>query len=282
MLDSLFNLHQAKKVYPKDRNARTETARVLVTVKAKPEPSAKYGDTVCVAGIRIDTGILHWVRIYPVPFRYMEELSKFTTWSIIEVPLTPSQEDPRSESYKPDRSAVRVIERIDKRSKRLEYLEPLISDLSMCEINTLAREHSTSEYPSLAAIRQRKIVDLTLEPFLGWTEKQKQNLHKELDLFDYIAGRSSVPELEEPRFTLKIKFLCTKPECRGHNLTYLDWGFEALSRRHLNEPAEQAKQKILERYWNILDSRKDAVIFVGNIYRHWSTYQALGIQRTDP
>ncbi len=30
-----------------------EQARVLVTVKTSPRPSATYGDTVCVAGIRL-------------------------------------------------------------------------------------------------------------------------------------------------------------------------------------------------------------------------------------
>ena len=34
-------------------HVRSETARVLITVKASPQPSAKYGDTVCVAGIRV-------------------------------------------------------------------------------------------------------------------------------------------------------------------------------------------------------------------------------------
>jgi hypothetical protein len=46
-----------------------ESMRLLVTVKAYPQPSKRYGETVCVAGVRIDTDIPSWVRLYPVAYR---------------------------------------------------------------------------------------------------------------------------------------------------------------------------------------------------------------------
>ena len=44
--------------------------RVLITVKTYPTLSRKYGETVCTAGVRADGS---WMRIYPVPFRRLEE-----------------------------------------------------------------------------------------------------------------------------------------------------------------------------------------------------------------
>jgi hypothetical protein len=44
--------------------------RVLITVKTYPTLSRKYGETVCTAGVREDGT---WVRIYPVPFRRLNE-----------------------------------------------------------------------------------------------------------------------------------------------------------------------------------------------------------------
>jgi hypothetical protein len=38
---------------------------VLITVKAYPNPSAGYAETVCVAGLRIDTDPYEWVRERP-------------------------------------------------------------------------------------------------------------------------------------------------------------------------------------------------------------------------
>jgi hypothetical protein len=43
-----------------------ETRRILVTVKAYPNPSSKYDETVCVAGI--DVNSKEWIRLYPVPY----------------------------------------------------------------------------------------------------------------------------------------------------------------------------------------------------------------------
>lgn len=281
MQESLFDMHQAEHIYEKKRSSPTEAAKVLITVKAKPEPSAKYGDTVCVAGIRLDTEKLHWVRIYPIPFRRMEELQKFQKWSVVEVPLTPAQEDPRAESYKPNRDALKVVENPSSNWKhRLEYLEPMISDLSMCQINSLARDFSTLRYPSLAAIMPHEIQEIIVEPFPGWTEEQKQNVHKELDLFDVLEGRTEVQTLEEPRFTMKIKFLCQELECKSHTLSYLDWELEALSRRLKESPFEEARQEIIKRYSNVLAPEKEVVFFVGNLYAHRPTYQLLGVQRT--
>ena len=46
--------------------------RVLITVKTYPTLSRRYGETVCTAGVREDGS---WVRIYPVPFRRLDEAS---------------------------------------------------------------------------------------------------------------------------------------------------------------------------------------------------------------
>lgn len=111
-MTEMFDIFSTKvtHLYEKSRSTKPETARILVTVKARPEPSEKYGETVCVAGIRLGTGSLHWVRLYPIPFRRMEDYHQFEKYSVIEVPITPSAEDFRSESYKPDRSQLYKVQ----------------------------------------------------------------------------------------------------------------------------------------------------------------------------
>ena len=42
---------------------------LLVPVKAYPAISQKYGEVVCVAGIRTDPAAPAWVRMFPVAFR---------------------------------------------------------------------------------------------------------------------------------------------------------------------------------------------------------------------
>ncbi len=52
-----------------------ETKKVLVTVKTYPNPSRKYQETVCVAGIDLDTKT--WIRLYPIKFRDLEANKQF-------------------------------------------------------------------------------------------------------------------------------------------------------------------------------------------------------------
>lgn len=70
--------------------------RVLITVKTYPTLSRKYGETVCTAGVREDGS---WMRIYPVPFRRLEETEQYRKFDWIEADFIPSKSDPRPETH---------------------------------------------------------------------------------------------------------------------------------------------------------------------------------------
>ena len=72
--------------------------RVLITVKTYPTLSRKHGETVCTAGIRPDGS---WVRIYPVPFRRLEQEEQYRKFDWIEADLIKSRSDPRPETRHP-------------------------------------------------------------------------------------------------------------------------------------------------------------------------------------
>lgn len=287
MDEALFQLsvpsRQAMHLYPKSTATHPETARILVTVKARPEPSEKYGETVCVAGIRLDTDFLHWVRMYPIPFRRMEDYKQFKKYSIIEAPITPSAEDFRSESYKPDRSQLyKVQEPIRDWKKRMDYILPLVSEMTMCQIrDNCVNGKQKKPYPSLAVIRPHGPLELTIEPYKGWNKEQKRNVQKVLqgDLFE--QGNTLEPHqlLQEPRFQGRIKYRCSDT-CKGHKQMFLDWEFEALARRHNHDTEEVAREAILKKYHSVLDPSKEPVLYVGNQKKYPATFSVLGIQRT--
>ncbi|MEQ1841369.1 MAG: hypothetical protein ABL994_13255, partial [Verrucomicrobiales bacterium] len=72
--------------------------RILITVKTYPTLSRKYGETVCTAGVREDGS---WVRIYPVPFRRLDEAERYRKYDWVECDLIRNQKDPRPESHHP-------------------------------------------------------------------------------------------------------------------------------------------------------------------------------------
>lgn len=76
---------------------RPDELEVLVTVKAAPNPSAKSGETVCVAGLGLSHGRLtsRWVRLYPINFRFLEQDQQFKKYDIIRVRATPATGDTR-------------------------------------------------------------------------------------------------------------------------------------------------------------------------------------------
>jgi hypothetical protein len=81
--------------------------RVLITVKTYPTLSRKYGETVCTAGVREDGS---WLRIYPVPFRRLEEEEQYKKFDWIECDLGPNPRDPRPETRRPtDWSQLRAV-----------------------------------------------------------------------------------------------------------------------------------------------------------------------------
>ena len=72
--------------------------RVLITVKTYPTLSRKYGETVCTAGVREDGT---WMRIYPVPFRRLEEQEQYRKFDWIETEFISSRSDVRPETHHP-------------------------------------------------------------------------------------------------------------------------------------------------------------------------------------
>ena len=70
--------------------------RILITVKTYPTLSRKYGETVCTAGVREDGS---WVRIYPVPFRRLNEKQQYSKFDWINCTLIRNKKDPRPETH---------------------------------------------------------------------------------------------------------------------------------------------------------------------------------------
>jgi len=69
--------------------------RLLITVKTYPTLSRKHGETVCTAGVRADGT---WVRLYPVPFRRLDEAEQYRKFDWIELDVRKSTSDHRPEA----------------------------------------------------------------------------------------------------------------------------------------------------------------------------------------
>lgn len=99
--------------------------RVCVLVKAYPQPSKKYEETVCVAVVTEDHKLL---RLYPVRFRHLDQSRRFNRFDWIEVAMTRARGDPRPESMKVAEDTITIIKREARPEARAALWKPCVVD----------------------------------------------------------------------------------------------------------------------------------------------------------
>jgi hypothetical protein len=105
----------------------SERISLLINVKAYPAISQKYGEVVCVAGIRTDTPQPEWVRLYPVAFRDLPFASRFKKYQHVDLEATKHGGDNRPETYRPNLDTLRVGDLLDTRRNwalRWPFIDP--------------------------------------------------------------------------------------------------------------------------------------------------------------
>jgi len=192
-----------------------ETKRVLVTVKAYPIPSKKYVETICVAGIDIDSG--KWVRLYPIPFRDLDEDKKFRKYTIIEVKVRKPSDDKRPESYRVDAGSIRNLDYLDTKKDKWERRKKIVLptiDRSLCDI----LKQNASSKKSLGAFKPKN-VDFVPCKAKAKNDKSREACYAQLSFFD-----KKKKAIEAIPFEFRYQFFCeNEPSCPGHNLMIIDW-----------------------------------------------------------
>jgi len=256
----------------------TKQIRLVVTVKSYPQPSSRYHESVCVAGIRTDTSEPEWVRLYPVQFRDLPEEKQFPKWSEIELDVTDSSSDNRPETLRPVESSIEVVRTIDTSrnwAERMQLLEPLLVD-SMCEAIRQQRETGVS----LAAFRPDSVasVQVKAEGSPDWSESDRNAL-AQCNLW-----MQDKQILEKIPLRWSYRYSCGT-DCSGHRQKIIDWEIGEAWRRWCRRygPAETA-DRISEKWMQLASAPKDPVFLVGNLRRWTNVFLVLGVcyPRKDP
>jgi hypothetical protein len=258
---------------PKPEHDRPQQLRVLITVKAAPNPSETYGETVCVAGLRLDPAHEGWVRLYPMNFRDLHDDRKFRKYDIVTVEAAPNRQDPRYESWRPRMDTLKVEEHLPPWQRRRQLLDPHTSQ-SMCAMLDAVRRQPPAR--SLAAIRPRTIGDLEIERHPGWTADEQRKIDKYVNQLQFFGADRS--PLEAPRFRARFKYHCETSGCRGHAQGLLDWEFVALQ-RHLGDRDEpSAIQSLRHRFLDeVCAPSRDVTFYVGNQAKRQHVFSVLGV-----
>ena len=237
--------------------------RILVLVKAYPQPSKKYGESVCTAGI---TSTGEWIRLFPVEFRTLPIESTFEKWTWIEANIIKSS-DPRPESHKIDHDSIISLHKVETSGQwrlRKKILLPLcISSLE--ELKTLHDLNKTS----LGIFKPKHVEGLVIEPTSQeWNTKKQEALNRAISqpsLFD--RRKVSLKPIEKVPYKFSYKFTCDNPNCKGHTLQILDWEINQSYRKWkiYYGSEEIALEMIRKKYFEEFTEKCDLYFIMGTL-----------------
>lgn len=242
--------------------------RILILAKTYPSPSSQYVETSCVAGISQDGAMR---RLFPVPFRMIEDGQQFRKWQWIDVRVEKAHKDHRPESHKVYVDTIYCSDVIDTKnawSGRREWLEkmPAFDNFDAIE------EMRIADGLSLALMRPKRLISLEITKSRNpdWTDEEREKLLQEQmqgNLFDEVEERRQVKQLRKVPFDFHYRYVYDTPEGekeRRHKI--VDWEAGALfwkcNQNHGTDWEKPFRAK-LERSFG----SKDLMFLMGNQHR---------------
>jgi hypothetical protein len=189
------------------------TEKILILAKTYPSPSAQYVETSCVAGIS-ENGSMR--RLFPVPFRMVEDDLQFKKWQWIDVRVEKASKDHRKESHRVYVDTIKCNDVIDTKNswaKRSSWLEK-VPIFSSC---TALNESRISEEISIGLIRPKRILglDITKVRNAEWTDEEREKLLQEQmqgSLFSQDEERKHIKLLRKMPYDFHYRYICDTAE----------------------------------------------------------------------
>ncbi len=149
-------------------------ARILVLCKTYPSPSAAHSETSCVAGIEENGNA---IRLYPVPFRLLEQVSQFRKWQWITAQIEKASKDHRPESHRIGVDTILceepVVSTRNGWASRLRWLEKMPTFQSPAAMEKARIETGVT----IALLKPNSILGLDITATSpDWTDEEKAKL----------------------------------------------------------------------------------------------------------
>jgi hypothetical protein len=234
-----------------------------VLVKALPQPSRTYGETVCCAGITAEG---QWKRLFPVRFRHLSGDSSFSRWDWVRFGYRPPTRDKRVESCHVFEDSIAVEEALPS-EERSRLLTPLITG-SAIEAAKLGRSLTLIRPKNTRFIAKRKSVADLAEEREAYKAAAKQT-----SIFD-----KELAELEPSRFDFRFQF----DDASGHHdYQNGDWETHVMFWKWQERYGEKDALERMADAYNHDYPKRGMVFALGNQAKRPQTWQLLGVIRLD-
>jgi hypothetical protein len=248
-----------------------DVRRILVVVKTYPNPSVSYVETVCCAGVDLDTG--GWVRMYPITFRRLAD-KRFKKYQVITCAVGPPRQDNRPESLRVDQDTIELVGDPMPAGpqgwrSRLALLPAPARSLE--EIQEAQRLRGVS----IGMFRPRQITGLVKRKAKPWTERKRAALRQQrLGLGE--AELAELADLEQIPWSFAYRFTCDDERCSGHELGILDWEIGQAYRSWSRTYGDDWEAKLRQRYEVELPAA-DLHFVVGNLNARRHVFEIIGL-----
>jgi hypothetical protein len=232
-------------------------------VKALPQPSRLYGETVCCAGITAEGS---WKRLYPIRFRHLQGEQSFSRWDWVDFRYRRPARDSRSESCHVYEDSLVVGKPLPEK-ERITLLNRILVGSAI---------EAAARGSSLALIRPRNtrfIIKSKAESEIDEEREAYKVAAKQDDFFD-----QKLAELEPSPYEFRFAF---EDNSGKHNYQNGDWEAHAMFFRERHRTSEKQALDWMLNVFNEEYPRRGMVFAIGNMARRPQTWQLLGVIRLD-
>lgn len=245
---------------------------VCVLVKAYPQRSQKYEETVCVAAVTEDHRLL---RLYPVRFRHFEQSKRFVRFDWLELEVTRPSDDSRPDSFRMKEDSLRIVKRKADMTPEecAELWKPCVSPSL-----TALEEQQQANGTSLGIIRpDPESVRFRFNPI----DKLKPEDQEEIQQV-YQEQQSLLEEplkkLPDQEYVFRYEF---SSGGRQHSMTIHDWEVQATYEQY--QKRYGSKQKALEMmvdYYERWAPKMNLHFMMGTMHKRPWQFIIIGVLRT--
>lgn len=239
------------------------SSQVIILVKALPQPSKLYGETVCCAGITQDG---KWKRLYPVRFRHLQGDQSFSRWDRVNFDYREPTHDRRSESCHVFEDSIKVGEPFPEK-ERTRFMNSFVVG---------SATHAAANRQSLALIRPRNTRFII-------KSKSAAEIEEEREAYQIAARQESffdqkLADLEPSPYEFRFSF---EDEGGRHNYQNGDWEAHAMFFLQRRRSDEKQALEWMSAVFNEEYPKRGMVFAIGNMAKRPQTWQLLGVIRLD-
>lgn len=250
--------------------AKWETKKALIVVRTYPTPARSGVEVSCTAAV---TEQATWLRLFPVPWRFLAKDKQFRRYQWVSVLVCKAKADNRPESYHLDPEGIKVLGKRLGTGNAWQARKSVVFPLRVHCLCCLKKERDASGFPTLGIFRPASIKRLVIATDTSeWSDAQLSILRQ-----GQLFGSAPKRELEKIPFTFQYEFNCAHDTCAGHKLACTDWEMGQSYRKWRRTYKATWEQKFRRKYEREMIEERDTHFYVGTVHRFPDTWIICGL-----